>query len=290
MLSGTVNGERRAMVYPGLDFAGSGGDAFIARLWAQRKIGALLTQIRLHGADRELVDEVVALSTRFGIVTPYTSFLVEEPALAIGQEGRQLLADRMAAPAGGPQAAPRAGEAAVMKSVTERSLMDSARAWAAAPEAAARLIHVAEKAFLLQDGVWVDTAFEPTGGIPIEVQFGDSAYFDLLARVPEIGRYLALGQRLVVVFDGVAYRVIANASEAKPVSGQASAATAEVPTAPATGSPDATPSSVLRSGDAGQPAPSPSDALPSCSGTLILLGALALLGTGSTVARRRELD
>lgn len=49
---------------------------FLPRLWATRKIGYLLDEIRLHGERTELREEVVALSRRFGIVTPYTSYLV----------------------------------------------------------------------------------------------------------------------------------------------------------------------------------------------------------------------
>jgi Ca-activated chloride channel family protein len=45
-------------------------------VWATRKIGYLLDEIRLRGERAELRDEVVTLSRRFGIVTPYTSYLV----------------------------------------------------------------------------------------------------------------------------------------------------------------------------------------------------------------------
>ncbi len=51
---------------------------FIPRLWATRKIGFLLDNIRLGGERRELVNEVIRLSKRYGIVTPYTSYLVTE--------------------------------------------------------------------------------------------------------------------------------------------------------------------------------------------------------------------
>jgi Ca-activated chloride channel family protein len=49
---------------------------FLPRLWATRKIGYLLDEIRLRGERTELREEVVTLSRRFGIVTPYTSYLV----------------------------------------------------------------------------------------------------------------------------------------------------------------------------------------------------------------------
>ena len=51
-------------------------DDFVALLWAQRKIGYLLEQIRDHGENKELVDEVTAVAKKFGIVTPYTSYLL----------------------------------------------------------------------------------------------------------------------------------------------------------------------------------------------------------------------
>ncbi len=54
---------------------------FIEALWAQRRVAALLEQMRLHSADKELVDEVRALGVEFGIVTPYTSHLILEQGL-----------------------------------------------------------------------------------------------------------------------------------------------------------------------------------------------------------------
>jgi Ca-activated chloride channel family protein len=49
---------------------------FVEDLWARRKVGYLLDQIRSHGDNKELVDEVVRLAKRYGIATPYTSYLV----------------------------------------------------------------------------------------------------------------------------------------------------------------------------------------------------------------------
>ncbi len=69
--------------FTGLEFSSGedrspGNNSYIARLWANRKIGALLNQARLTGADQETIQQIVALSIRFGIVTPYTSYLVTE--------------------------------------------------------------------------------------------------------------------------------------------------------------------------------------------------------------------
>ncbi|MBX9628795.1 MAG: VIT and VWA domain-containing protein, partial [Gemmataceae bacterium] len=78
-LSGLVGGERREFVYevsfPARTEA-EGGKDFVEPLWARRKVGFLLDQIRANGEKKELVDEVVALAKRYGIATPYTSYLV----------------------------------------------------------------------------------------------------------------------------------------------------------------------------------------------------------------------
>jgi Ca-activated chloride channel homolog len=57
------------------DKTASNENDFVAPLWAARKIGFLLQEIRLHGANDELIGEVVRLSKRFGIVTEYTAFI-----------------------------------------------------------------------------------------------------------------------------------------------------------------------------------------------------------------------
>jgi Ca-activated chloride channel family protein len=51
---------------------------WIAKLWATRRVGYLLDEIRLHNENQELKDEIVALARRFGVVTPYTAMLIIE--------------------------------------------------------------------------------------------------------------------------------------------------------------------------------------------------------------------
>ncbi len=51
---------------------------FIPRLWATRRVGYLLDEIRLRGENAELKDEVTELARKYGIVTPYTAYLILE--------------------------------------------------------------------------------------------------------------------------------------------------------------------------------------------------------------------
>jgi len=71
---------------------------FIPRLWAQRQVGMLLQQIRDKGESKGLVDEVTQLATAFGIVTPYTSYLVVEPNAAIPPPPRRPMPRTISVP------------------------------------------------------------------------------------------------------------------------------------------------------------------------------------------------
>lgn len=77
-LSGSVNGATRSFVFPVKFPATASGHEFVPRLWATRRIGYLLDEIRLRGENAELRDEVVGLARQHGIVTPYTAYLIHE--------------------------------------------------------------------------------------------------------------------------------------------------------------------------------------------------------------------
>ncbi len=41
----------------------------------------------------------------------------------------------------------------------------------------------------------------------IEVAYGSDKYFDLLSREPELGKYLALGTKVIICYKGKCYKV-----------------------------------------------------------------------------------
>src|SRR5256884_360361 len=78
VLEGTVNGARKKLTYD-VNFSGETTEHdFIPRLWATRRVGYLLEEIRLHGENAELKDEVTELARKYSIVTPYTAYLIVE--------------------------------------------------------------------------------------------------------------------------------------------------------------------------------------------------------------------
>jgi Ca-activated chloride channel family protein len=240
-LSGDVNGEPVSYTYDDLRFREyAGGADFIPRLWATRRIGDLLNQIRLHGEEDELVDSVVELSIRYGIITPYTSFLIDENDI-FTQSGRDDIAEEFAHTAA-EESGVVSGAAAVDRAAAEGEMAGAAApaelptgealeppgglggggggagGWgAAAPEEAVadgvvtvdevvRL--VGDRTFVWRDGVWVDTAYDPDRYTPIQVGFASDDYFDLMAEATALGDYFALGERVIVVYGDRAFEVV----------------------------------------------------------------------------------
>ncbi|MAO20856.1 MAG: hypothetical protein CMJ35_03850 [Phycisphaerae bacterium] len=86
--TGMTPEQMESMNKPRLEAAVDASDAtikhaFVARLWAQQRINALINEIRLASADgtppnKELVDEIVRLSLEHGIMSEYTAFLADE--------------------------------------------------------------------------------------------------------------------------------------------------------------------------------------------------------------------
>lgn len=220
-LRGGMNGETLRFTYAGLRFPeNAGGEAFVARLWATRKIGALLNTIRLRGENPELVQSVRQLSLRYGIITPYTSYLIQEDDLRRGEVPPPLAPPTVAPlqpPAGvsgGIDRDQRSGAPAVATAAA-LSQMGAAEAVQSAPTAAAgvgapsreTLIQVRDRTFVWRNGVWVDTQYTSADMPRIRVPFLSAEYFALLERYPELREYFALGVRVLVIWEGVAYEV-----------------------------------------------------------------------------------
>ena len=72
--------------------------------------------------------------------------------------------------------------------------------------AAEVLRYAGSNAFVLRDGVWTDTRYNAEKMATTDLAFASDAYFALLEEHPDLAAAFALGQQVIVVVDGVAYR------------------------------------------------------------------------------------
>lgn len=81
-VTGKVGDKHKKFDFPAelVEHSGDQSYAFVEKLWAMRRIGEIIDELDLQGKNNELIDELVALSTKHGILTPYTSFLADETA------------------------------------------------------------------------------------------------------------------------------------------------------------------------------------------------------------------
>ena len=189
---------------------------YIPRLWASRKIGELTQELRLHGRNDELIDEIRQTALRYGVLSEYTSYLVQEPGMVLANE-------RFAAMPSAPSAF--TGQAAVMASAeskARREVSSMAELQRADVAAAAQVVGgvsgvsrdgagaaartVGGRTFRERDGVWQDVLHQASARV-VEVRAFSSAYFDLLRGLPELGRYASELPQLLVAGAGVSVRI-----------------------------------------------------------------------------------
>ena len=196
-LTGKTGREEKRFVLDRRALTGGDRFSFLPRLWATRRIGYLLEEIRLQGQNRELADEIRRLGLKYGIVTPYTSFLVTE---------RERMTIDAAAPAA--QEAIAAGQVMGVGAVKAAKATQAFKLEDRAAEVASeRIIYKDDKTFYLKGGVWTDSEYRD-GGPVTEVKFNSDEFYRLLADKPGLAKYIAVSSKLVVVFGGVAYRIV----------------------------------------------------------------------------------
>ncbi|MEP6913804.1 MAG: VWA domain-containing protein, partial [bacterium] len=223
-LRGKSGGTSRNFLYNNQRFPlRSESNDFLPRLWATRRVGWLMEQVRSNGEQKELRDEIVDLGTRYGIVTPYTSYLALEPnaqvqnITALPINGRRTSgAGQVAANSSAPSPAALKAESArlttgmagVQQSKRAREQQEAERFDKDTLSSGVRT--VGGKTFYLREGVWTDAEFRLEARLPeSSIRFSSDDYFALLKQKPRLAAFFALGERVLVVFEGRVYRVTA---------------------------------------------------------------------------------
>jgi Ca-activated chloride channel family protein len=259
-IEGMVNGATRKFTYEVKFPEESADHEFIPRLWATRRVGWLLDEIRLHGENAELRDEVTDLARKYGIVTPYTAYLIVEDEARRGVAANLRSLQNMDQDAVVRQEAAKSwqslnstldGSSAIGGSQLNQSMKSASQALSAAspfsgsggagfggggggrggaegggdsPAGAAttpslqareQLVQYSQQArfvngrnFFQNGAQWTDSEVQNSQAAKhTRLQFNSPEYFDFAAKNKQALPWLALGQNVQFVLDGVVYEI-----------------------------------------------------------------------------------
>ena len=215
-LTGKAGKESRSFNYTKLDFPiRADENNFLPRLWASRRVGWLLEQIRANGETKETRDEVVELGTRYGLVTPYTSYLATDGSMANVRQDAPAARSLMSA--GAAKTKERSGADAVVLSAQQNAMQSNAMAVSVDGKDEREQVvlrntvnnqFVANKNFINQNGVWTDSDLVAGAQLAeVSIKFASDEYFKLIERERELAPYLSLGEQVVIVWKGKVYRI-----------------------------------------------------------------------------------
>jgi Ca-activated chloride channel family protein len=224
-IDGRVGDDEQGFSFPAELTKESRDDSFacIEKLWATRRVGEIIDELDLKGKNDELIKELVALSTRHGILTPYTSFLADETV------------DLRAVTANGATAGQKLellersaeGKAGVAQRSFKSTLQNAPAA--PAPSSASSTYgfnsyrdaatdqdvvvagnrNVGNRSFFRRNGTWMDSTVneEQMKNARRYVQFTDE-YFELAAKHGrQLTQYLVSDEPVVVNLDGETFLI-----------------------------------------------------------------------------------
>ncbi len=216
VIEGTRNGRRERFTIAANFGRREMGNDYIAPLWAARRIGELTRQIRLEGSSPDLIASVKALGLRYGILTEYNAYLVQEPSAIAAA------ANAPPAPASGRgMAREMTGSVAFDAAKASANLSASGSLQAADAAVDGRLLQMRGAGsgggrggrgggtapevrraggvlFTMRDGVWTDVNLVSSSSTLKAIAPFSNAYFELVKVRPSLKSVLAIGTPMVL--------------------------------------------------------------------------------------------
>ncbi len=214
ILEGERNGRRERFTAEARFRRVEGSNDFIPRLWASRRVGDLTRQVRLEGSSDALIREIRELGLRYGILTEFTSYLVQEPQFASRDE-RALRAQAnavVAAPAA------QTGQAAFDQAKASGRMRDTrslAEAEAVAEDKLASISgndrevrRAGGRIFRQTVGVWTDVAHGDSLRV-LDIAPFSAAYFAVVRALPELSESLVVGESVIIAGQRASIKITA---------------------------------------------------------------------------------
>lgn len=211
---------------------------FIPRIWASRRIGFLLDQIRLHGENDELKEEVTILARQYGIVTPYTAYLIieDETVRRIPSSRRTIvfddplleresgrMYDQVNREKSGDMAVGATQSLAMLKNASQDKAEVQANAYfergqsgAVAPAAikvrealqSGVQKSIANQTFYQNNNIWIDARIQAAQAEKaVQIKFASEEYYRLLDLDKNAPQWLSAGRNMQVLLAGKVYEI-----------------------------------------------------------------------------------
>jgi len=211
---------------------------FVAPLWAARRVGFLLDQIRLHGQEKELIDEVTQLARTYGIITPYTSYLILEDERDNMRRNVIRREDQTLTNVAAPDAAfekkteaeytgmkSKSGYGSVQASKdfqqlntaqnyaqtkTGQSRMKFMDKGGVSQDMDAQVKNIQGRAFYNAGNNWIDSHIQSKqyrNQKVNRIQFASPEYFKLIEKEPQVNQFLSLGKNVRFAWKNNVYEV-----------------------------------------------------------------------------------
>lgn len=203
-------------------------DPFIANIWATRRIGYLLDYMRLHKEEKELIEEITSLAKKYGIITPYTSYLIVEDE--INRINKNELSEKYQTINNYKRSnqnriieerkrydqikKEKSGEDSVKQSIENQYLSDieslsESRVIENIDESFNQNYkNIQGRAIYQVDNYWVDSNIQILKPKKEKkIKFASEEYFGLYRNNPLISQFLALGKNVIFVFNDIIYEI-----------------------------------------------------------------------------------
>ena len=230
---GKYLGTPRSFVWSFSPTHASVRQAFVPRLWAARRIARLADEIRQAGAASpvlsdpftdprlaELANEILRLSTRFGVLSEYTAFLATEGERLerwdeLVLHGQRVLEERAWKVRSGAAGVNQGRNFNVQKQI---AWVDNRNAYLSAEDErveAESLQQVGDRNFIRRGARWTDTQLvlpgAPSGTVaPTLVEYGSPRYQALLDQLITTGRQGSLSLRGEIELQHAGRRYLIN--------------------------------------------------------------------------------
>jgi len=208
-------------------------NGFVPRLWASRKIAQLIDAVRQMGADsavsrddprtKELVDEIVRLSTEFGILTEYTAFLAREGTnLAdrevVLRETSTLLESRGMRTRSGLGGVNQSRNMIQQKGQQTLNMRNEFYDEQMNRVSIATVQQINDRAYYQRENRWIDSRIVKTGSAARPdkvVEFASDEFFEIVEKLARENRQgsIAIGGDVLLLIDGRRILIKAPAGE-----------------------------------------------------------------------------